>query len=281
MPETSPEGGTGINIADKIRRLAEMVDRSVIAQSLSIPQEVVDGVLDGTIAEDKLIDFDPSQQIAIIETQIITRGRVLAVLQDPQLAAEMAIYISQQQMAAVVDLEPYSVLPLYLGAEIKNIPQVVNILWDEYVDKKEFKKNLFVYTIPNIENLPQLQSNILANYPTVIINFPSELWVNIAPLADMIYLPVPQNNAGLYKLYQITMRNKIYEKKMQAVWISESPANNTKYISGVRVFSNIYIAGNINESGLSISPGRNQKNIAKILEVLFPEVKRNKILGLF
>lgn len=259
-----------MKLTDRIRNMAEQIEVQDIAISLGLPVELVEGVINGTVDESTLKDYDPASKVTVVDKHIITRGHILAVLQSAPLAAEIALYLSSMQPTAVIDLERYSNLPIHIGMEIYEIPQSVNILWDEFIDQKEYRKNLFVYTLPNPKNINLIDS-VFNYYPIVVLNLPAEQLEKILPIVNILYLPVSQDNAGVHKAYQVISQNKPYEEKVHLIWITKQ--NDNKYLSIVRNFSNVHIAGYISE-------GQYQKHIPKIMESLFP-ANRKKIFGIF
>lgn len=259
--------------------MAEIVEEAEISAALSIPIELVKAVLDGSIDEEKLKEFNPSKPVTVIERQVITRGQVIGVLQNSPLAAEIAMFVSTKHATAVIDLEQYPVLPLYCGMSIEQIPQFTNLFWDIQINKKEYKSNLFVYSLPD-RDLARI-GDLIKNFPTVVINCPFELWEGIYPIADVLYVPVPQNIAGIYKVRQMLSKTPQYEEKAQIVWIKTESLNESQCLSIIRRFSNIQVAGQIPELGLEIRPQKYQRYITKILEPLFPETRKNGLLSIF
>jgi len=258
--------------------MAEIVEEEEISVALSIPIELVKGVLDGSIDEEKLKEFNPSKPVTVIERQVITRGQVIGILQNSPLAAEIAMFISTKHATAVIDLEQYPVLPLYCGMSVEQIPQFTNLLWDIQMDKKEYIPNLFVYSLPE-RNLTRI-SEVVKNFPTVVINCPIDLWEDIYPLVNILYIPVPQNIAGIHTIRQILAKAPQCEEKFNIVWIKTDSLNESQCLSIIRRFSNIQVAGQIPELGLEIKPQKHQRYIAQILESLFPEIRRNGLNGL-
>lgn len=141
-------GDDSLNLADKIRELSVYAEPESISEALSIPLDIVKGVLSGEINEEALAQYDPAAAVRMIEKQIITRGRIISVVQYTPLAAEFALYISQHNSVAAIDLELYSTLPLFFGLNISNIPQYSNVLWDEHLDNKPFQENIYIYSLP-------------------------------------------------------------------------------------------------------------------------------------
>lgn len=259
--------------------MAEIVEEEEISKALSIPVDLIKGVLDGSIDEEILKEFNPSKPITVVERQVITRGQVIGVLQNSPLAAELAMFIATKHATAVIDLEQYPVLPLYCGMNIEQIPQHTNLLWDTHMDKKEYMPNLLIYSMPEID-LKRI-SDVLKNFPTVVLNCPVELWEEIYPIADVFYVPVPQNIAGIHKVRQMLAKTPQYEEKAQIVWIKAESLNESQCLSIIRKFSNIRVAGQIPELSLEIKPQKYQRYITKILEPLFPETRKNGLLSIF
>lgn len=265
-----------LNLADKIRDLSTYAEPESISEALSIPLNIVTGVLNGEISEEVLAQYDPSMAIKMVEKQVITRGRVIAVAQYAPLVAEFALHVSQHNSVAAIDLEPYSTLPLYFGMNIGNIPQWTNPLWDEHLDNKPYKENIYIYSLPPGQRNIKPIARILDTYPTTVINVPIELLFVAQKLADIIYLPVPQNLAGVFKIKQILSQDKL--EKGQIVWITNQ--DNNQHISILRQFSNIQVAGCVPDLSVEIDPQKYKRNISKILEPLYP-AQRPKRFGIF
>lgn len=62
-----------MNLADKIRELSVYAEPESISEALSIPLDIVKGVLSGEINEEALAQYDPAAAVRMIEKQIITR----------------------------------------------------------------------------------------------------------------------------------------------------------------------------------------------------------------
>lgn len=259
--------------------MAEIVEEEEISKALSIPIDLIKGVLNGSVDEETLKEFNPLRPITVVERQVITRGQVIGVLQNSPLTAELAMFISTKFATAVIDLEQYPVLPLYCGMSIEDVPQHTNLLWDACMDKKEYMPNLFVYSMPE-RDLTRI-SDVLKKFPTVVLNCPIELWEELYPITDVFYVPVPQNIAGIHKIRQILAKTPQYEEKLQIVWIKSEALNEAQCLSIIRRFSNIQIAGQIPELSLEIKPQKYQRYITKILEPLFPETRKSGLLSIF
>ena len=254
-----------MKLTDRIRNMATQIEVQDIAISLGLPIELVEGIINGTVDESALKDYDPASQVTIVDKHIITRGHILAVLQNSQLAAEMAVCLSDIQPTAVIDLEKFSTLPIHLGIDIKNIPKAVNYLWDDNITRTAYKNNLYVYALPRQS---KVDLNLLYSaYPTVIINCSVEQMDQILPAIDMFYIPTLQDDAGIYRLYQISAQYKQYENRTQIVWLCKN--NNEKYLSQLRSFSSAHIAGCFDVNG-------SNKQIGKILEPLLPVKKKRR-----
>ena len=254
-----------MSIADRIRAMVADYSIQEIAVSLKMPPELVEGIINGTVDESVLRNYDPSSRITIVDRHIITRGHVLAVLQNPRLAAEMAICLSGTRAVAVIDLEKYPTLPIHLGLDIKSIPKLVNYLWDSEITKIEYKKNLYLYAVP-----PHTKVNLnllFRSFQSVIINCSIEEMPEIYPMADVFYLPVPQDDAGIYRLYQISLEYKQHEENSHVIWLCKS--NSEKYTSQLRSFSSAHIAGCIDESNY-------KKQVETILEPFLPANKKKR-----
>lgn len=102
-----------MKLTNRIRNMAEQIEVQDIAISLGLPVELVEGVINGTVDESTLKDYDPASKVTVVDKHIITRGHILAVLQSAPLAAEIALYLSSMQPTAVIDLERYSNLPIH------------------------------------------------------------------------------------------------------------------------------------------------------------------------
>lgn len=265
-----------LNLADKIRDLSQYVESKDIADTLSIPLDLVESVLNGTINEEELAKYDPSMAIKVIEKQVVKRGRVISVLQNPALAAEITSYISSYNPVAAIDLERFSVLPLYFGMNIDDIPQCTNVLWGEYSDKKPYKDDIYIYFMPPRERKLSLISSVLDSFPTVVMNTPLELLDMACGLSDVVYLPIRQNLAGIHFTRQLLTQYKNMEEKIQIIWVTNQ---NIQYASILRQFTTAKIAGHVPDLQIDINPGKQQKLISKILHPLYPE--RRKLFGVF
>lgn len=254
-----------MSIADRIRAMITDYSAEEIATSLRIPLDLIEGILSGTVDERSLQDFDPSSKVTLVDKHIITRGNVLGILENPKLAAEIALYLSKSQATAVIDLEKYPTLPIHLGIEVKDIPRITNYLWDNDLTKTEYKNNLYLYGIP--PNTEINLSPLFKSYPSVIINCSIEQMPNIYPLVDVFYIPIEQNDAGVYRLYQIFLHYKQYESHTHIVWICKN--NSEKYLTRLRSFTNAHVAGCLYDTNYS-------KYIEKILEPILPAKKKRR-----
>lgn len=272
-----------MNLADKIREMSLLVEEEKIAESLSIPFELVKGVLSGDISDEDLKDYDPlrNKKTLVVEKKVFTRGKVLMTVGHGPLAGIMAMCLAQKNAVAVVDLETYPTLPFYIGMRASDLPQYVNFLWDDSFDKKQYKENLFVYLMPPKEDNPNGLNEVFKAFQTVIINCPENNWMEYASIADIIYIPQVQNLAGIHKLFQMTTNNK-YEEKIQGVWIDNELKSKPQYLNVLREFSNILITGTIPEMYIDINPNKYLQPVKKILQPVFPELKSGpkKLFGL-
>lgn len=257
-----------LNLADKIRSLSHHVEVDDIAETLSIPLDLVNSVLEGTVNENDLAGYDPLMAIKVVEKQIVNRGRVISILQNPALAAEITMYVSGHNPVAAIDLEKFSVLPLYFGMSIDEIPQYTNVLWEEFSDKKPYR-DMCIYFMPPRERKLSLISGVLNSFPTVIINTPLELLDMVCGLSDIVYLPIADNLAGVYFARLLLTQYKKYEEKTQFIWMGQ----NTRYNSVLKEFTRAKVAGHITELH-GINPGKYQKQVSKILQPLYPEKRR-------
>lgn len=268
-----------MNLAEKIRELSQYVEKEAIAAALGESVDVVEGVLNGTIDEEKFANYDPSAAVQLVEKKVITRGRVISVLQNSALTAEMAMAISNHNSVAVIDIEEYPVTPLYFGISIGDMPQYTNIIWDGLIDKKAYQGNLYLYSLAPGQKDYSVLMPIFESFTTTVINVPYSL-VDIAQkLSDVIYMPVAQNMAGVLRVKQVLSQYAIGEK-LQIVWVTEQNSD-MQYMSILRQFANVQVAGSIPELNLNISPQKYQKYISKILEPLYPEQRKTKRFGLF
>ena len=58
-----------LNLADKIRDLSTYAEPESISEALSIPLNIVTGVLNGEISEEVLAQYDPSMAIKMVENK--------------------------------------------------------------------------------------------------------------------------------------------------------------------------------------------------------------------
>ena len=252
-----------MGIADRIRMMAIDYSAQEIATSLKMPIDLVEGIIKGVVNETALKDYDPASKITVVDKHIITRGHVLAVLENPKLAAEIALRVSRYQSTAVIDLEKYSTLPIHLGLDIKNIPKVMNYFWDNDTTHTAYKDNIFLYGVP--QQVEKSLNSLFRLYPYVVINCSADDMDSILPMSDVIYIPAEQNDAGIYRLYQIFMQYKRHEEQAHIVWLCRS--NNDKYLSQLRSFTSAYVAGCLHDTNY-------EKQLEKILEPILPQKKK-------
>ncbi|WP_054697557.1 hypothetical protein [Syntrophomonas palmitatica] len=260
-----------------------IVDEETIAESLLIPLDLVKGILTGEVNDDALKEFDTAKnkETVVVEKRILTRGKVIMTIQHAPLAAAMGLCLAETNTVAVIDLEPYPTIPLYLGIAIKELPKYVNLLWDDNLDKKKYKENLYIYQSAGELNMPGI-NEVLKIFQTVVINCSEENWSELAPYADVIYITQPQNQVGIHKLFQIFARAKTYEEKSQVVWIKgQYSLDETQCLKMLRGFSDIMVAGEIPEMFLKVAPQEYSQTVMKILLPVFPELKpeRKSLLG--
>lgn len=252
-----------MSIVNRIRAMITDYTAQEIATSLRMPLELVEGIINGTIDESALEDYDPASKVTVVDKHIITRGHILAVLENPKLAAEIALRLSNIQSTAVIDLEKYATLPIHLGLDIKSIPKTTNYLWDNNITPTAYKKNLYLYAMP--QQTETGLNQLFRSHPCVVINCSVEQMANIYPVADIFYIPVKQDGAGIYFLYQILKQYKQYETYTHVVWLCKN--NNEKYLSQLRCFTSAPVAGCLHNSNYG-------KQLEKILEPILPAKKK-------
>ncbi len=134
--------------------MSEIIEPEAIASALNLPLKLVQGVLEGTITESALDEYNPGKtQIAVVEKTVLTRGKTIAIIDAPAVAAAMAVYIAEQHTVGVLDADHYPILPLFTGLSAKDLPRYVNYLWDKETESRpSHKENLFLFLPPDSIN---------------------------------------------------------------------------------------------------------------------------------
>lgn len=265
------KGAVNINLAEQIRDMSRLFEAEAIAESLQIPLNLVESVISGDADDEALKNFDPSRnkETVLVEKKIITRGKVLLVVGNSSLAAGMAMRLAEDQIVAVMDVEIYPTLPIYLGLSISEIPQKVNIVWDNNIDNKKCG-NLVVYQ----GKLSDVMAEICGTYSAVVINCSIDTWRQYATIADLVFVPQTADIAGLYTISQMFADNK-YEDKSQIVW-TDGDMPEPQCLNVIRKFTGIQVAGRYPGMNAMINPEKSKKLADKILQSVIPQGKRSE-----
>lgn len=256
--------------------MSEIIEPEAISTALNLPLELVQGVLNGTITESALDEYNPGKtQIAVVEKTVLTRGKTIAIIDAPAVAAAMAVYIAEQHTVGVLDTDHYPILPLFTGLSAKDLPRYVNYLWDKETESRpSHKENLFLFLPPDSikGSVNDCLENLWRQFSTVLIHCSLTSWRELAVHADIIYLPQPSGAAGLHRIYQIVAQNSDLAPKIQIVWMP-GELSDTAATGILRRFSNVQVAGVLSEQQSSW-----RKQIKSMLEPLFP-TKRRALFG--
>jgi len=208
------------SLADRIRGMAEYVDKESIAKAVGLPVRIIEGILSGEIPDEALEEFDPSRppDIRVVEQKRFVRSRVIGILSPggcggTVLTASLAAVSSQRVKHAVAafDFSEFPFLPAALG--LNQDAFSLNIIWDGDESFREKiphprLKNLYVY-------VPDKKSSLLDNGETaslfsragkefnlIWVDCPSSprLWPDVLPHTDLLLLVLRQDFACLNAL---------------------------------------------------------------------------------
>lgn len=112
--------------AERIRKMADYMDESHIARTLGIPVEMVKGILNGTISEEALKDYNTSRpsDVRIVEKPKFVRSQVIGVMSPFLLeCAELIVKLAKDSAARsdfpvlLIDLNEFSMIEHVVGSK--------------------------------------------------------------------------------------------------------------------------------------------------------------------
>ena len=127
------------SLAERIRKMAELIEPEYIAASLKLPLEVVKGVLNGEIPDEVLEKYDPARppEVRVVEKKQYVRNRTIAVYGPggtgaTTVAGMLALVLAgQKRTVCAVDLAEYAALGPFLGVDCwrEKAVKYPNVLW--------------------------------------------------------------------------------------------------------------------------------------------------------
>jgi len=209
------------SLADRIRGMAEYVDKESIAKAVGLPVHIIEGVLSGEIPDEALEEFDPSRppDIRVVEQKRFVRSRVIGILSPggcggTVLTASLAALSSQRVKHAVAafDFSEFPFLPAALGLNSQDAFSL-NTIWNGDEDFKEkishsYLKNLHIYVSGGKSDLltgGKTSSLLLKagkEFNLVWVDCPSSpyLWPDTLPYMDLLLIVLRQDFTGLNTL---------------------------------------------------------------------------------
>lgn len=231
------------NLADRIRKMAEMIEPEYISASLKLPLEVVKGIINGEIPDEILSHYDPAKppEVRIVEKKHYVRNKVIAVYGPggtgaTSVAGMLALMIANHgRTVCAVDLSEYSALGYYLGIDCwrEKAVKYTNILWmtgkHENLEITTEQENLKV--IPGAATAKKHQEadwasiqkqleEISRQYETVILDLPHnfELSRPVIDRADCLILVMKGDEPGINALWQMKPLLEAYLGKTYVVF---------------------------------------------------------------
>lgn len=217
-------------LAERIRRMAEIVDEEHIARALNIPLEVVRGVLTGEVPDEALEDYDPARppDVRVVEKKKFVRSRSIGVASTggcgaTTLAASLAVLAAERSKGpvAAVDLNEFSGLGRALGLDVtgERAAFYPNVSWWEFYGAEECLVEHPAVAGLNIalgaataERYLELKGEVVSArlkeisgmHAITFVDFPSwpGYWKELLPLVDVLLFVVRPDAASLYSLWQ-------------------------------------------------------------------------------
>lgn len=213
------------SLADRIRGMAEYVDKESIAKAVGLPVHIIEGVLSGEIPDEVLEEFDPSRppDIRVVEQKRFVRSRAIGILSPggcggTVLTASLAAVSSQRVKHAVAafDFSEFPFLSAALGVNFNQDAFALNTIWSGNESFKERishsrLKNLHIYVPGKRSDLltggktASLLSRAGKEFNLVWVDCPSSpsLWPDTLPYIDLLLIVLKQDFAGLNTLNAI------------------------------------------------------------------------------
>lgn len=233
------------DLAQRIRELAKTVDEEFIARALSIPLEVVKGVVSGEIPDEALEDYDPAKppDVRIIEHKKFVRSKLIGIVSTggcgaTTLTASLAVLSAKRTKnpIAAVDLNEFSHLGHALGLDVvgEKAAFYPNISWWSINDAGEIMVqhpavgNLSVllgaataerYLELEDEAVESVLKEVSGSHAVTWVDCPSypARWVTVVPLLDVLIFVVRSDAASVASLWQAMSVIKEWEDKTALV----------------------------------------------------------------
>lgn len=232
-------------LAQRIREMAEIFDEEYIARALTIPLDVVKGVLSGEMPDEVLEDYDPSRppDVRIIEHKKFVRSKLIGIVSTggcgaTTLTASLAVLSAKRMKdpVAAVDLNEFSQLGHTLGLDVAGEKAAFypNVSWWESSGTRES-----AVQHPAIENLSvvlgaataerylELKKEVIVSslkelsgaFAVTWVDCPSYpgRWAMIVPLLDVLIFVVRPDAASVSLLWQALPVLREWEDKMALV----------------------------------------------------------------
>ncbi len=242
-------------------------DTQVIASTLGMPKEIVDGVLKGEITDDDILGYDltnPSE-IKIIEQKKFIRSRAIGVIgpnniESSKLVAYLATNLAKRVKydIAIADFNEFPLQATYLGLNHKDRATYINFTYGTEDDFKD--KGVYHPDIANLslflnatnskqqlaftnENLISLLNDISKNYTVVFVDCPNSLerWEAIIPYLDFIVVGVEQDllNINKYNYIYNYLCSLNVSDRSSIVLLSDGQNNNLSSVEVRKLLSTI------------------------------------------
>lgn len=217
-----------IDLAERIRRMAELFDEEHIARALEVPVEVVRGVLEGTVGEETLQDFDPRRtDVRLVERERFVRSRVVGVVSmggcgGTTLTAALALRSAVSDVRAVaVDLNEFASLGPVLGIDAwgEEAAAYPNFLWwtgnveDVAVEHPDVPNLHLVLGAATAERHAEFDfagagevvRACARSFGAVYVDCPASprLWPHVLPECDFVLVPVRADASSVRSLWQM------------------------------------------------------------------------------
>lgn len=232
-------------IADKIRKMSQILDEEHIARALGIQTEIVRGILSGNIPDSALKDYNPANppDVRIVEKKKFVRSKLVGVFSTggcgaTTLTASLAVLSAKRsgQPVAVVDLNEFSSLGHALGLDVSGEQAAFfpNVLWwgssetkDTIVQHPGIKNLNIVFGAATTERYIELKHDVINKALGDIAGLAAMTWVDcplspvswksIAPVLDMIVFVLRPDMISLASFWQGLYLLKEWEDKIAIV----------------------------------------------------------------
>lgn len=251
------------NLAEKIRKMAEICDTETIARALNLPEEVVKGVIEGSISDDILESYNPAKppEIKIIEKKQFFRSRFIGVISVGEANADILVSTIGVLSAlngvktGIFDLKEFPRTPFYLNFSLSN--PFVNFPWNEEFREHPQVKNLTVmmpapnlseYENLKLKDIEDLIYSFSGSSEIIFINLPDSLLYlqDILPLFDIIFAVNSQDYISLRHLQSLFYFSvsKGIDKKVHLINIKDQNSiEDYEFQKGLKKFAEWEIIG--------------------------------------